>query len=115
MGKLSRTTIGDLFDEAASRFPDREALIDIPQGRRYSYQEFLKIVNRLARGFLKLGIKQGEHLALWTPNLSESIITEFALAKIGAVLVNVDANAQPRQLEYLLRQSDSQSLVMSGL
>jgi fatty-acyl-CoA synthase len=115
MGKLSRTTIGDLFDEAASRFPDREALIDIPQGRRYSYQEFLKIVNRLGRGFLKLGIKQGEHLALWTPNLSESIITEFALAKIGSVLVNIDANAQPRQLEYLLRQSDSQSLIMSGL
>ncbi len=115
MGKLSRTTIGDLFDEAASRFPDREALIDIPQGRRYSYQEFLKIVNRLAGGFLKLGIKKGEHLALWTPNLSEAVITEFALAKIGAVLVNVDANAQPRQLEYLLRQSDSQSLVMSGL
>ena len=113
MEKWLRITVGDLLDEVTLRFPSREALIDIPQGRRYSYQEFLKIVNQLARGFLKLGITKGEHLALWTTNRSEAIITEFAAAKIGAVLVNVDANAQPRQLEYLLRQSDSQSLIMS--
>jgi fatty-acyl-CoA synthase len=114
MGTLLRTTIGDLFDEVASRFPDREALIDLPRGRRYSYKELLTIVNRLARGFLKLGVRKGEHLALWTPNLSESIITEFAAAKIGAVLMTLDTNAQPQQLEYLLRQSDSQVLIMSG-
>jgi fatty-acyl-CoA synthase len=113
MGTLLRTTIGDLFDEVASRFPDREVLIDLPQDRRYSYQELLIIVNRLARGFLKLGIRKGEHLALWTPNLSESIITQFAAAKIGAVLMTLDTNAQPQQLEYLLRQSDSQALIMS--
>ena len=71
------------------------------------------IVNQLARGFLKLGIRKGEHLALWTPNLSESIITEFAAAKIGAVLMTLDTNAQPQQLGYLLRQSDSQTLIMS--
>jgi fatty-acyl-CoA synthase len=113
VGTLLRTTIGDLFDEVASRFPDREALIDLPRGRRYSYQELLIIVNRLARGFLKLGIRKGEHLALWTPNLSESIITEFAAAKIGAILMTLDTNAQPQQLGYLLRQSDSQTLIMS--
>lgn len=113
MEKRLKITIGDLLDEVALRFPDREALIDIPQGRRYTYQEFLKIVNQLAGGFLKLGITKGEHLALWTTNRSESIITEFAAIKIGAVLVNVDANAQPRQLEYLLRQSDSRSLIIS--
>ena len=113
MGTLLKTTIGDLFDEVASRFPDREALIDLPRGRRYSYRELLTIVNRLARGFLKLGIRKGEHLALWTPNLSESIITELAAAKIGAVLMTLDTNAQPEQLEYLLRQSDSRTLVMS--
>jgi fatty-acyl-CoA synthase len=113
MGTLLRTTIGDLFDEVASRFPDREALIDLPRGRRYSYRELLTIVNRLARGFLKLGIRKGEHLALWMPNLAESIITELAAAKIGVVLMTLDTNAQPEQLEYLLRQSDSRTLVMS--
>ncbi len=113
MGTLLRKTIGDLFDEVASRFPDREALIDLPGGRRYSYQELLTIVNQLARGFLKLGIQKGEHLALWTPNLAESIITEFAAVKVGAVLMTLDTNAQPQQLEYQLRQSDSQTLILS--
>ncbi len=113
MGTLLRTTVGDLFDEVASRFPDREALIDLPSGRRYSYRELSIVVNRLAKGFLKLGIRKGEHLALWTPNLSESIISQFAIAKIGAVLMTLDTNAQPEQLGYLLRQSDSQALIMS--
>jgi fatty-acyl-CoA synthase len=113
MGTLLRTTIGDLFDEVASRFPDREALIDLPGGRRYSYQELLTVVNQLANGFLKLGIQKGEHLALWMPNLSESIITEFAAVKIGAVLMTLDTNAQPQQLGYQLRQSDSQTLILS--
>lgn len=110
---MLRIAIGDLFDEVASRFPDRDALIDIPRSRRYSYRELSAIVNRLAKGFLKLGIARGEHLALWTPNVSEYIITELAAAKIGAVLVSVDTNAQTPQLEYLLRQSDSASLIMS--
>ncbi|MHB9099150.1 MAG: AMP-binding protein [Syntrophales bacterium] len=108
-----RITIGELFDEVASRFPAGDALIDIPKGRRYSYRELSAIVNQLARGFLKLGIGQGEHLALWTPNISEYIITELAAAKIGAILVSVDTNAQTPQLEYLLRQSDSRSLILS--
>jgi fatty-acyl-CoA synthase len=113
MKNVMRITIGDLLDEVALRFPDREALIDIPGCRRYTYREFLAMVNQLAKGFIKQGIAKGDHLALWTLNRSESIITEFAAMKIGAVLVNVDANAQLPQLEYLLKQSDSQSLIMS--
>ncbi len=113
MEALLRTTTGDLFDEVAARFPTREALIDLPRGRRYSYQELLTIVNQLAKGFLKLGIQRGEHVALWTPNLSEAIITEFAVVKIGAVLMTLDTNAQPQQLGYQLRQSDSRTLIMS--
>ena len=88
-------------------------LIDLPKGKRYSYKEFLDSVNQLAKGFLKLGLRKGEHVALWAPNRSEWIITEFAIAKIGAVLISVDINYQPQQLEYLLKQSDSRSLVMT--
>ncbi len=113
MEALSRMTVGDLFDAVASRFPDREALVDIPQQRRYSYRELQRIVNRLAVGFLKLGIEKGEHLAIWMPNRSEYIIAELAAVKIGAVLVSVDTNAQPQQLEYLLEQSDSQTLILA--
>jgi fatty-acyl-CoA synthase len=105
--------MGDLLDEVALKFPENEVLIDVPKGKRYSYQELLRMVNQLAKGFLKLGLKQGEHLALWAPNCSEWIITEFAIAKIGAVLISVDTNCQLQQLEYLLKQSDSRSLVMT--
>jgi fatty-acyl-CoA synthase len=113
MEALSSRTVGDLFDAVASRFPDREALVDVPRGRRYSYRELLRIVNRLAGGFLNLGIAKGEHLAIWTPNRSEYIIAELAAVKIGAVPVSIDTNADPQQLEYLLRQSDSQTLILA--
>ena len=113
MAELLRITVGDLLDGVASRFPENEALVDIPGGTRYSYREFVKAVNRLAKGLLKLGLKQREHVALWAPNLPEWIIAEFAVAKIGAILISVDPNCQIEQLDYLLRQSDSQSLIMS--
>ena len=113
MTELLRITVGDLLDGVASKFPGKEFLVDVPKGRRYSYEEFLAVVNQMARGFLKLGVKQGEHVALWAPNLSEWIITEFAIAKVGAVLVSVDTNVQIQQLEYLLKQSDSRSLIMA--
>ena len=106
-------TIGDLFDEVASRFPARDALIDIPRGRRYSYRELLGDRQPAGEGVPETRYRPGEHLALWTPNISEYIITELAAAKIGAVLVSVDTNAQTPQLEYLLRQSDSASVIMS--
>jgi len=97
--ELLRITMGDLLDEVASKFPEKEALTDIPRGMRYSYKEFLAMVNQMAKGFLKLGLKPGEHLALWGPNRWEWIITQFAVAKIGVVLVSVDIKSQiPRLL-----------------
>ncbi len=113
MAELLRTTAGDLLDSIALKFSENEALIDIPTGTRYTYGELLRVVNQMAKGLLKLGLKQGEHVALWAPNLSEWIIAEFAIAKIGGVLVSVDTNCQLQQLDYLLRQSDSQSLIMT--
>ena len=113
MTELMRVTIGDLLDSVTTRYPENDSIVDIPKGVRYSYREFLRMVNQLAKGFLKIGLKKGEHIALWAPNISEWIITEFAVAKIGCVLISVDTNCQLQQLNYLLRQSDSQSLIMS--
>jgi fatty-acyl-CoA synthase len=106
-------TVADLFDETALKFSKNEALVDISKGVRYSYREFLDAVNRMSKGLLRLGLKKGEHLALWGPNRWEWIITEFATIKIGVVLISVDTNYQLQQLEYLLKQSDSRSLVMT--
>lgn len=113
MTELMRVTIGDLLDRVTTRYPENDSIVDITKGVRYSYREVLGIVNRLAKGFLKMGLKKGEHIVLWAPNISEWIITEFAVAKIGCVLISVDINCQLQQLNYLLRQSDSQSLIMS--
>src|SRR5512136_327894 len=113
MTELMRVTMGDLLDRVTARYPENDSIVDIPKGVRYSYREFLRMVNHLAKGFLKMGLKKGEHIALWAPNISEWIITEFAVAKIGCVLISVDTNCQLQQLDYLLRQSDSQSLIMS--
>jgi fatty-acyl-CoA synthase len=114
MTELLKITVGDLLDRTASAFPENEALVDIPSGGRYSYRDFLGVVNQLAKGFLRLGLKQGDHVALLAQNRSEWIITEFAIAKIGAVLVSVDTNCQPQQLDYLLKQSDSQTLIITA-
>jgi len=108
-----KITIGELLEGVASRFSENEALVDVLKGMRLTYKEFLNRVNQLAKGFLKLGLKKGDHLALWAPNRWEWIVTEFAIAKIGAVLVSVDTNAQRQQLEYLLTQSDSKALIMA--
>ena len=113
MAEILRITVGDLLDQVAFRFPENEILVDVPKGRRHSYRDFLKVVNQMAKGLLKIGVAQGDHIALWAPNLSEWIITEFAIAKIGAVLVPIDTNVQIQQLEYFLRQSDSIFLIMA--
>ena len=110
---LVRKTVGDVLDDVAQKFSEKEALVDLFQGKRFSYKEFLATVNQMAKGFLKLGFKQGDHLALWSPNRWEWTITQFALAKIGVVLVSIDINCKIEQLEYFLRQSDSKSLVMA--
>jgi fatty-acyl-CoA synthase len=111
MADLLKITVGDLLDEKAALFPDNEVLIDIPQGKRFTYREFTGQVNQLAKGFIKFGLQKGEHLALWAPNVYQWIITQFAIAKIGVVLISVDMHYQMEQLNYLLRQSDSKCLV----
>ncbi|MBS3918442.1 MAG: AMP-binding protein [Deltaproteobacteria bacterium] len=108
-----KITIGELLEGVASRFPENEALVDVSKGVRLTYKEFLNRVNQLAKGFLKLGLKKGDHLALWAPNRWEWIVTQFAATKIGVVLISVDTNYQLQQLEYLLKQSDSRALVMT--
>ncbi len=112
MMNLFRKSVGNLLNEVAIRYPEKEALVDISERKRLSYRQFLGVTNQLAKGFLKLGLEKGQNVALWAPNKSEWIVTQFALAKIGGILVSVDTNAQVQQLEYVLKQSDSTSLIL---
>ena len=111
--KLFRISVGNLLNDVAIRYPEKEALVDISERKRLSYRQFLGLTNQLAKGFLKLGLEKGQHLALWAPNKSEWIVTQFALVKIGGILVSVDTNVQVQQLEYILKQSDSTSLILA--
>jgi len=111
--EIQRVTIGEVLDRTVSRFQSREALIDLPKNVRLNYQEFQKRVDSLAKGLIKLGLNKGDHVALWAPNRWEWVVTQFALAKIGAVLMSIDIHCQLQPLEYLLQQSDSKALIMT--
>lgn len=110
--KLLNITLGDLLDEMAEKYPDREAVVYTDRPFRKTYSQFRDLCNQVAKGFLAMGIKKGDHIAVWTTNYPEWILTQFATAKIGAVLVTVNTNYKIFELEYLLRQSDSNTLVL---
>jgi fatty-acyl-CoA synthase len=106
-------TIGDAFDRTVARFPEREALVVRQQGRRYTWAALREAVDRCARGLLALGIRKGERVGFWAPNCAEWTITQFATAKIGAILVNINPAYRLHELEYTLNQSGCTALVMA--
>lgn len=109
---LREITIGDLLDETAQKYAQREALVYQERGLRYTYQQFQQICNQAARGLMSLGIQKGDNIAIWATNLPEWVITQFASAKMGAVLVTVNTSYRTHELEYLLRQSESVTLLL---
>src|SRR5579859_4805735 len=104
-------TIGDLLDEITARYTQNEALVVRHQGLRYTYAELQQEVNRLAKGLLRLGLEKGQRIGIWSPNNAEWAITQFATAKIGAILVNINPAYRLHELEYALNQSGCSALV----
>src|SRR5215213_3346039 len=111
---LLKITIGDLLDRQAARFGDRDALIHVEHGLRYSYAEFRDECDRVAKGMIALGIGKGDHVGIWATNYPEWVVAQFATAKIGAVLVTVNPSYRTHELHYLLQQSDASTLLMIG-
>ncbi len=112
MQKLIEITVGGMLEEMAERYPGHECLLYSDRPFRKTYSEFNSICNSVAKSFMKMGIKKGDHVAMWATNVPEWLITLFATAKIGAVLVTVNTNYKIFELEYLLKQSDSNTLVL---
>ncbi len=110
---LIGSTIGDLFDRVADRLPDHEALVSCHQGLRFTYRQLRSACDRLARGLLALGIEKGDRIGIWSPNHAEWVVAQFATAKIGAVLVNINPAYRTHELEYALRQSGCSALVIA--
>ncbi|WP_282103359.1 AMP-binding protein [Halomonas getboli] len=111
---LKGQTIGDCFDDTVARFPDRDALISRHQGLRYRWRELQTAVDRAARALMALGVAKGDRVGIWSPNCAEWAITQFATAKIGAVLVNINPSYRTHELEYALRQSGTSTLILQG-
>ncbi|WKA48863.1 AMP-binding protein [Geobacillus zalihae] len=105
-------TVGKLLEERARQYADREAVVYADRGLRLTYRQFNDYCRLVARGLIRLGIKKGEHVAIWATNVPEWIACQFATGKMGAVLVTVNTNYRAAELEYLLRQSDSTTLFL---
>jgi fatty-acyl-CoA synthase len=104
-------TIGDMFDGTATRYPDNEALVSRHQSLRYSYRQLQAEVDRCARALIALGVEKGQRVGIWAPNCAEWTITQFATAKLGAILVNINPSYRLHEVQYALTQSGCAWLV----
>ncbi|HEY3467031.1 MAG TPA: AMP-binding protein, partial [Amycolatopsis sp.] len=106
-------TIGDNFDRTVAAFGDRDALVDRTAGRRWTYRELAAEVNALALGLVARGIGKGDRVGIWSPNRAEWTFLQYATAKIGAILVNINPAYRSHELEYVLNQAGIRLLVAS--
>ena len=104
-------TVGALLTHLARTQPDREALVYRHLGKRWTFSELDEEARVVARGLVALGVKPSDRVSVWATNVPEWIILQFALAKIGAVLVTVNTALRAREIEYVLRQSETSTLV----
>ncbi|HPS93868.1 MAG TPA: AMP-binding protein [Deltaproteobacteria bacterium] len=112
MGAFREITIGNLLRETVSRYPDHDALVFPDAHLRLSYQELFQACTDVAKGFMAIGVKKGDHVSVWTTNIPEWVYIQFSLGMIGAVLVTVNTNYKSSEIEYILNQSDSTTLVL---
>lgn len=109
---LLQKTVGELVREQASAFPDVEAYVYPEHGIRKTYKEFDDETDELAKAFMGLGIAKGEHVAIWSDNKRQWLLSQYATGKMGATLVTVNTNYQAAELTYLLQQSESTTLIL---
>ncbi|MCE2527146.1 MAG: AMP-binding protein [Actinomycetia bacterium] len=108
---LLRETIGENLESMVARFPDMDAMVSIHQGIRQSYREFDDSVNLLAMGLLRLGLQVGDRVGIWSPNCAEWVWLQYATAKAGVILVNLNPAYRTHEVRYALAQSGCRVLV----
>ena len=104
-------TIGDNLAATVAGFGDREALVDVPSGRRWTYAQLDADVDALAKGLLAVGIEIGDRVGIWAPNCPEWTLLQYATARVGAILVNVNPAYRSHELAYVAQQSGLRMLV----
>jgi fatty-acyl-CoA synthase len=108
---LSEATLGQVLLNTAKRFPDRPAVVFREQGIRWTWREFAEEVDVLAAGLTALGIVRGDRVGIWSPNRVEWLMTQFATARIGAILVNINPAYRLAELEYALNKSGCTAVI----
>ncbi len=108
---LLEETIGANLDRTVARFPDREALVECATGRRWTWRELDHDVELVARGLIASGIEKGDRVGIWGPNSARWTITQYATAKIGAILVNVNPAYRTHEFSYAVNQSGMRLLI----
>jgi fatty-acyl-CoA synthase len=108
---LSDLTIAALLAETAARFPDRLAVVFREQGVRWNWKEFANEIEAFAAGLQELGLRKGDRVGIWSPNRVEWLVTQFATARLGLVLVNINPAYRLSELEYALRVSGCRAVV----
>jgi fatty-acyl-CoA synthase len=108
---LLEETIGQNFERTAARNPDVEALVEVVGNRRWTYAELNTEIDLLARGLMALGVQRGQRVGIWSPNCAEWIIIQYATAKIGAILVNINPAYRTNELAYVLNQAGVRTLI----
>src|SRR5213596_2298383 len=103
-------TVGALLTRLARELPDHEALV-YANGPRFTFERLEQEARTIARGLMACGVERGERVVLWATNVPEWIVLQFALAKIGAILVTANTSMRSRDIDYLLRQSEAATLV----
>jgi fatty-acyl-CoA synthase len=108
---LLEQTISANLDATVAKFGDREAMVDVAAGRRWTYAEFARDVDALARGFIGAGVVKGDRVGIWAPNCAEWTLVQYATAKMGAILVNINPAYRTHELQYVLNQAGIRVLV----
>jgi fatty-acyl-CoA synthase len=98
-------TIGADLDRTVAAWPDREALVDVASGRRWTYAEFAADVDRLARALLASGVAKGDRVGIWAVNCPEWVLVQYATARIGAIMVNINPAYRTHEVKYVLDQA----------
>jgi len=110
--QLREITLGQMLQETIERYPENEAVVYVDRDFRMTYREFGELVDDMAKGLMALGVEKGEKVAVWATNVPHWIALQFATARIGAVLLTVNTNYKKDELAYLLRQSETENLVL---
>ena len=110
---LWRKTVWQVLKDTEAKFGSRTAVVFSQSGIRWSWSEFLQRVDRFAAGLLAIGLKPGDRLAIWSPNSPQWLITQFATARIGVILVTINPAYKRSELEYALNTSGAAALVLA--